>query len=93
MGRERALEEKIHLLEYAFLALLIFKACKFQFKGILLYGIPLLLTIVIGWTDELWQGLLPNRVYDIQDVLDNALGGLLGMGFAWIRQTYGKGTS
>ena len=87
---DRSTEERLHILEYTFLCLLFFKAAKFSFKGILLFGIPLLIAVSFGWLDELWQGFLPDRVYDIQDVCDNAAGALIGIGFAWIRQKYGK---
>ena len=80
--------EKIHLLEYSLLALFFYKACRFHFQGVLLFGIPWLLTTGVSWVDELWQGILPERVYDIQDVLFNTLGGMLGLGVAWIRRRY-----
>lgn len=89
MLRHQTLEERIHLLEYTALALLFFKAVKFSRRGKILFVLPLLLTIFIGWIDELWQGLLPGRVYDILDVLNNAAGGMIGVSIAWIRQTYG----
>lgn len=85
----RPLAERIHILEFFLLALLFFKASKFSFKGLSVYVIPLLIAITIGWSDEFWQGLFSNRVYDIHDVCDNAVGALIGIGFAWIRQKYG----
>ena len=90
MIQKRSIEERIHIMEFAFLTLLFFKAAKFSFQGFLIYAIPLLLAITIGWLDEIWQAILPNRIYDIQDVCDNAFGSLVGIGFAWIRQKYGK---
>lgn len=86
--------EKVHLLEYALLALLFFKACQFHHQGgvekggLYGYGIPLLLTMGVNWLDEIWQGVLPERVYDIQDILFNTCGGILGIGVAWIRRRY-----
>lgn len=89
MWGPRPLAERIHILEFFILLLLFFKASKFTYKGLWLYLIPLLITVAIGWSDELWQGLLPNRVYDVHDVCNDAVGALIGVGFAWIRQKYG----
>jgi VanZ family protein len=36
-------------------------------------------TVVTGWCDELIQGLLPNRHYDLHDVALNAVSGLLAL--------------
>lgn len=83
-----ALEERIHFLEYALLGLFLFKAAKFSLKGSLLFGIPLMIAMTVGWLEELWQGLLPTRIFDWRDIYYNSAGGILGICLAWIRQKY-----
>lgn len=84
-----SLEEKLHFLEYALLALFFFKALKFHFHDFRRYLFAILLASATGLADELWQGLLPNRVCDPWDIYYNFAGGTLGILMAWIRQRYG----
>lgn len=88
MGQMTFAVERFHLLEYALLALLFHKASRFHFHGVWSFALPFLLTLLVSWADELWQGTLPGRVYDLKDVWLNTLGGLLGLGVAWIRRRY-----
>lgn len=74
---ERA-EEKLHFLEYGFLAAMIHEAWVTRQRriggrqGKVRAWIPPLLAVLatsaLGWGDEGIQALLPNRVYDIRDV-------------------------
>lgn len=89
MRNLHSLEEKIHFLEYALLALLFFKALKFHYRDARRYLFAILLAAGVGVLDELWQGILPNRVYDPWDIYYNTAGGVLGTLMAWIRQKYG----
>ncbi|MFH1360127.1 MAG: VanZ family protein [Candidatus Omnitrophota bacterium] len=73
--------EKIHFLEYGFLAFLIHKALQAKTNKVLAYLLAFLLTAALGWGDEGIQYLLPGRYYDLRDVLYNTLGGFLGL---WI---------
>jgi len=70
--------EQVHLMEYGFLSYLVYLAAK---NGNLLktYIKVFLLVASIGYIDELIQFFLPDRRYDIKDVLVNALSGLLGI--------------
>ena len=72
-------EEKIHFLEYGFLAYLILKACLIDFNSKLAVIIAFVLSSVLGWVDELIQGILPNRYYQNEDVLLNCLSAALGL--------------
>ncbi|MBI4124822.1 MAG: VanZ family protein [Deltaproteobacteria bacterium] len=90
LALNRTPEERVHLLEFTLLGLLLLKACRLSFQGNTPYLLALLLAMGTGWCDELWQALLPGRVYDIQDVLNNAGGGVLGVALARIRYNYGK---
>jgi len=70
--------EKLHFLEYGFLAFLTWRA--FRNGG---GSNPLFKTVslvfFIGFMDEVWQGFLPQRRYDDQDVLVNFVAAALGL--------------
>lgn len=73
-------EERVHFMEYGILGFLLIKA----FDGQGFY--PALITVVIiGAGDEIIQGILPNRVGDIRDVVMNAGGGAIGV---WIARVW-----
>jgi hypothetical protein len=72
-------EERIHLLQYAVLGYLVVLAQRLQCRSITLYNRALLLVFVIGTGDELIQAILPDRFFDIRDVLFNAVGGIGGI--------------
>ena len=72
-------EEKIHFVQYGFLAFLVFRAVHLDFPRMPAAWIALLITSLVGWGDEGIQFLLPNRYYEWNDVLLNFLGGALGL--------------
>jgi len=72
-------EEKIHFLEYGFLAFLIYRAMRLDIQKVKLYVWVLVLTGALGWVDEIIQYFLPNRYFDWRDVIFNAGGGALGL--------------
>lgn len=72
-------EEKIHFIEYGFLAYLAYKAVRLDVQGLPAYGYAFLLTSAFGWIDEGIQFLLPNRYYQLEDVVLNAFSGALGL--------------
>lgn len=75
--------ERTHLFEYGLVAILIHQALLERKKN----GQPtlrpalsaIIITILLGWIDEGIQAILPNRVYDIRDVLFNSLAGLMSV--------------
>ena len=70
-------EEKIHFIEYGVLGLLVYRALLPNIKGYMVYIAGLIIVLLIGWGDEIIQYFLPNRVYDIRDVVMNFSGGLI----------------
>ena len=48
-----------------------------------LYCKALAITVALGAIDELYQGLLPTRYFNVYDILLNGLGGDLGLTFVW----------
>ena len=72
--------ERTHLAEYGIAAWLAWRAVTPHVRGpFAAYVAAVLLGTAIGWGDELVQGLLPNRVYDLRDVAMNAAGAVLGV--------------
>lgn len=69
-------EERVHILEYGFLGILVYKGYKIS-KQSLLRSVIFVGTIGVG--DELIQWLLPNRVGEIKDIGLNLLGGIFGV--------------
>jgi len=72
-------EERLHLLEYGGLALLTELALPETWSARRRFAVAFLTTLLVGWCDELVQGLLPTRHYDAHDVLLNAESGLLAL--------------
>jgi VanZ family protein len=72
-------EEKIHLVEYGFLAVLIYRALDIDFEDLFSYFMAFVLTALLGWGDEGIQYILPNRYYQTQDVILNLISGGLGL--------------
>ncbi len=75
-------EERIHLLEYAILAALLYRAIRQEYPKGSAYGIALFLGSLVGWGDEIIQDILPNRYFQVSDILLNEAGIVLGLGFA-----------
>jgi hypothetical protein len=72
--------ERTHLVQYGIAALLAWRAVAQHVHGAFAaYAAAALIGTAIGWGDELVQGLLPNRVYDLRDVAMNAAGSVLGV--------------
>jgi VanZ family protein len=72
-------EERIHFLEYGIAGYLSLRALAHDFLPPKLYFWAAGLTFLLGWLDEGIQAILPNRVYDMRDVLINGFAGILGI--------------
>ncbi len=76
-------EERTHLIEYSLVAILIYQALiesKSNGRKVpSLAVLAIVVTALLGWLDEGFQAILPNRVYDIRDVGFNALAGLMAV--------------
>lgn len=77
-------EEKIHFVEYGFLAYLIYRALRLNLSRPTGYVGAFFLTALLGWIDEGIQHLLPNRYYQLDDVLLNAASGALGLALLFL---------
>ena len=92
-------EERLHFLTYGFAGWLICWSLEAvpafsrlsQKHWIFAWAIPCLLAWSAGGTDELIQWWLPNRVFDVRDILFNATAGITGIAlFATGLQSAGK---
>jgi VanZ family protein len=71
-----------HMTEYAILAVLLFRACRYSLKDTSagsLGFVTVLVVVIFGCTDELHQWYTPLRYTDGWDVLADAMGGLIGV--------------
>lgn len=69
-------EERIHFLQYGFLAWLALRALEPRLEPWKLQVVAFVGVALLGLCDELYQGWLPNRVFDWRDVGLNAIGAL-----------------
>ena len=71
-----------HMTEYALLAVLFYRACRYSLKEISVVSLGLasiLIVVIFGCTDEFHQWFTPLRHTDGWDVLADALGGIIGV--------------
>ena len=77
-------QERTHIIEYGVVAALIYQAFlerKKQGEKVHLPAVfAILATAVVGTPDELIQGIMPNRVFDVRDILFNFLAGMMSVG-------------
>lgn len=92
--------ERSHLIEYGVVAAFVHEALlerEGQGRRVPLPAVAAVVaTALLGWLDEGIQAILPNRVYDIQDVLFNTLAAAMAVAarvaLAWVRRRVGKGS-
>ncbi|MFC1825709.1 VanZ family protein, partial [Thermodesulfobacteriota bacterium] len=72
--------ERIHLVEYGLLVILLYRALKVRMRSILIYPAVFLGAFLVGLMDETIQGVLPNRVYEFKDVIINWVSSFLATG-------------
>ena len=79
MSRLERPVEQIHFTEYGALSFFLFKMARHGIRPPWCHGASVLGAFGVGLVDELFQGFLPNRVYDPRDILINLWAGGLGM--------------
>lgn len=87
-------EERTHIIEYSILALFIFEACSERMKQEKVVWKPALyaltLTSLLGVIDECIQYMIPNRMFDIFDILFNIFAAFMAICsiiiIAWIKR-------
>jgi glycopeptide antibiotics resistance protein len=71
--------EKLHLIEYGFLAFLAYEAFLIDFSQEASQGLAFVGASGFGLLDEILQFFLPNRAFEVRDVITNILAAALGM--------------
>ncbi|MBF0339572.1 MAG: VanZ family protein [Magnetococcales bacterium] len=79
--------ERVHLLEYGILAFLIYRAMG-EPQGVTLLW-TYMAAVLLGFSDESIQYLLPNRYFDLRDVAMNGVGAACGLWFAVLMHRHG----
>ena len=72
-------EERIHLVEYGLIGLMLGWALAGTSRWPEWWPLGMALVWMVGLGDELIQAVLPNRVYDVRDILLNGLAGIVGL--------------
>ena len=73
-------EERIHLVQFGLLGLLSCSSLRGERTNLRRWiWRPFLFVFLVGVADEVLQWFLPDRVFDIRDILFNTLGGIWGI--------------
>ncbi|MDL1958603.1 MAG: VanZ family protein [Deltaproteobacteria bacterium] len=72
-------EERIHLVEYGLIGLMLGWALAGISRWPEWWPLGVVLVWMVGLGDELIQAVLPNRVYDVRDIVLNGLAGMAGL--------------
>ena len=71
-------EEQVHFIEYGILSGLIYIALTHDIhNNVYVYLLSIHIVFAFGAVDEVIQWILPNRVFDIRDILINGIAGIL----------------
>ncbi len=70
-------EEQVHFIEYGILSALIYLALTHDINNKSIYFLSSLIVFVFGAIDEVIQWVLPNRIFDIRDIVINGIAGIL----------------
>ncbi len=73
-------EEQLHFIQYGLVGVLFVRAVRptIRHEGAA-YVLAFVLAFLAGWLDEVLQGHLPNRHYDVHDIALNAVSAFLGL--------------
>lgn len=71
--------ERLHLIEYGLLAYLLFRALRMDFSRALSYAMSFLISSGYGVFDEIIQYILPNRAFEVRDIMTNLMASALGL--------------
>ena len=71
--------EKLHMVEYGLLAFVAYRALSIDFSALPAYSLAFALASSFGFVDELIQFILPNRSFEVRDVVTNVLASALGL--------------
>ena len=69
----------MHFIEYGLLGFLVFRALRHNISDKSIYLCSGIIVFCLGFLDEGIQYVLPNRVYQISDVIVNGISGVLAL--------------
>ena len=69
----------IHIPEYMVLSILVYVALSVDYSGSGILLLTFVLSSILGFVDEMQQGLYPDRYYGWKDMVINSSGVLLGV--------------
>lgn len=73
-------EEQIHFIQYGLVGVLFVRSLRPSVRSEgAAYALAFFLAVLAGWVDELLQGRLPNRHYDVRDIVLNTVSSFLGL--------------
>ncbi len=70
-------EEQVHFIEYGILSALVYIALTHDINNKSIYFLSAIVVFVFGTIDEVIQWVLPNRIFDIRDLIINGSAGIL----------------
>jgi hypothetical protein len=70
--------EQFHFLQYGVLGILVFWALSGRPYTLQFYLLAITLFLVVGYLDEIIQGFVPDRIYDLEDTYVDVLSGAMG---------------
>jgi len=70
-------EEQVHFIEYGILSALIYAALSHDINNVSIYFLSAIIVFIFGAIDEVVQWVLPNRIFDIRDIVINGIAGIL----------------
>jgi len=71
--------ERLHLVEYGLLVYFLYGAIRIDFSKTMSYAVSFLISSGYGFFDEVIQYVLPNRVFEIRDIMTNVMASALGL--------------
>lgn len=73
-------EEQIHFFQYGLVGVFFLRALELHsVSKVKIFFLALLVASGAGWLDEIIQGFLPSRHYDVRDIFLNGLSAFLGL--------------
>lgn len=71
--------EQLHLVEYGLLVYFLYRALRIDFSKTTSYAVSFLISSGYGFLDEVIQYVLPNRFFEIRDLMTNLMASALGL--------------
>ncbi|MBZ0253877.1 MAG: VanZ family protein, partial [Candidatus Methylomirabilis sp.] len=77
LGLSGIVVEQVHILLYGFMGVLVYQALDKRRAQREVFARAVAIVLGLGAVDELIQGVLPNRVFDVRDIVSNGVSGLV----------------